>query len=489
MPARAFLFTPKWISVYPPARAKVTKVIVSRCASWQGRRFVAPLIGGTTMVRKKLAAAAILAKFLGISAASADILHPVVVQANPVNYTPVLVATESVPRPHVDAIAQVGDTIFAGGRFDRVAHSGGSPTYARSNIMAFDARTGVPISSVIPGFRNPSINGQVWAIEAFGDSVYIGGQFTGVNGLARVNLVRIDAHSGEVITSFNAGFLGGIVKDLEIWSPPGRSPMLVVAGSMGKKLIGLDPTTGRNTRYFDLGISDGIPNARGGVIVFSFAINPAGTLLVATGNFSTVAGQARARLFIADLTGPRATLHPWYYPGFAKPCSSTHPRRIAYLQGVDFSPDGSYFVVAATGQVPLTRADIWPEGTSTYHTVCDAAARFELADMTRPVWINYTGGDSVWSTSVTGAAVYVQGHFRWLDNPNGFASQDGGGAARRLGIGAIHPTTGRALPWAPPKPADIGGTAFLATDEGLWVGSDSQRFNGEPHRGIAFCPL
>jgi hypothetical protein len=319
----------------------------------------------------------------------------------------------------------------------------------------------------------------------------VGGQFTTVNGISRPRLVKVNAVTGAVDTNFNAKFTGGILWDLQMWNGPnGSTPTLVVGGTMGKKLLALNPLTGANTRYFDMGIADPIPNAWGSVAIYSLAINPAGTKLVATGNFQTVKGQSRTRLFIADLTGPTATLDTWYYPGFAKPCSSTHPRRIAYLQGVDFSPDGSYFVVTATGQIPKDRpADIWPDGSATYHTVCDAAGRFDLADDQHPVWINYTGGDSVWAAAAAGVAVYVQGHFQWLDNPFGFASQDGGGAVRRLGIGAIHPATGKALPWDPPKPADIGGRAFLITSDGLWVGSDSMKFNGESHRGIAFAPL
>jgi len=123
--------------------------------------------------------------------------------------------------------------------------------------------------------------------------------------------------------------------------------------------------------------------------------------------------------------------------------------------------------------------------------VCDAAARFDMDDDSHPAWINYTGGDSVWATAVTGAAVYVQGHFQWLDNPNGFASSCPAGevCARRTGIGAIDPQTGLALPWNPRKPAQLGGKDFLATSEGLWIGSDSTMVQGEYHRGIAFMPL
>jgi hypothetical protein len=88
----------------------------------------------------------------------------------------------------------------------------------------------------------------------------------------------------------------------------------------------------------------------------------------------------------------------------------------------------------------------------------------------------------------TGAAVYVQGHQRWLDNPLGqnFA---GPGAVPREGIGAIDPTSGKALAWNPGKTRGVGGKDLLATTSGLWVGSDGAYFDGEFRSRIAFCPL
>jgi hypothetical protein len=89
----------------------------------------------------------------------------------------------------------------------------------------------------------------------------------------------------------------------------------------------------------------------------------------------------------------------------------------------------------------------------------------------------------------------VQGHFQWLDNPLGYASkgitnvEQNVFPQQRYGIGAIDPNLGTALSWNPPKPAQIGGKVLLATPTGLWVGSDSERFNNELHRGIAFAPL
>lgn len=408
-----------------------------------------------------------LAVGLVMQPAVADTPHPAVVIENPVNYTPSLVPVDGQPKPIVDAMAVSGDTVFAGGRFTQIEHAG--QVYNRTNVVMFNADTGA-ISPV-----NLDANNRVWAMTTIGDWVYIGGQFTSIGGTNKRSIVRVNARTGQIDPGFTSAVRGRVNV---LAASNGR---LYAGGSFGRRLIALDPVTGKDTGFFDLEISDPIPRAWGRVSVIGMAINPQGTKLVATGNFRQVAGQSRTRLFVADLTGSKATLDPWYYPRFASSCSSDHPRRIAYLQGVDFAPDGTWFAVAATGQISR-------DGDKN-KTVCDAVGRFDLDDPTKPQWINYTGGDSVWSVSVTGAAVYAQGHFQWLDNPDGWASRDGGGAARRLGIGAIHPDTGLALPWNPPKRASIGGRALVATPTGLWVGSDSRRFNTEARHGIAFVPL
>ena len=122
--------------------------------------------------------------------------------------------------------------------------------------------------------------------------------------------------------------------------------------------------------------------------------------------------------------------------------------------------------------------------------LCDAAARFEtnITNPTRPTWINYSGGDTFHSVAATGAAVYVQGHIRALDNPNG-TNGPLPGSSPRQGIGAINPTSGLALPWNPGKTRGVGGKDFLVTPAGLWVGSDGRLFAGEVRDNLAFLPL
>ena len=148
---------------------------------------------------------------------------------------------------------------------------------------------------------------------------------------------------------------------------------------------------------------------------------------------------------------------------------------------VDFSPDGSWFAFVSTGYIPSTGG--------VGRDLCDAAARFEtnIPNPARPTWINYTGGDTLHSVAATDVAVYVQGHQRWLNNPQGRNSA-GPGAVSREGIGAINPSTGLALSWNPGKERGVGGKDLYVTSAGLWVGSDTNLIGGETRRRIALMP-
>lgn len=409
-----------------------------------------------------------------VSAAPA---HPKTVQANPANFTPQLPIAASTA---IYSFAQVGSTMYAGGQFTSI---GG---VTRTNIAAFDATTGV----IAPFSAN--VNGQVWSIVPDTDgNLIISGTFTTVNGSARRGLAKVTT-AGVLVPEFNAN-LNGSVFDAELIS--GR---LIVAGNFTKRLAAVSPVSGAETGYISIPISGTTATNAGATDVYRFSVNPQNSKLVAIGNFTTVGGQSRTRAFMLDL-GATATLSSWYYKPLEKMCAASSIP--AYLRDVDFSPDGTYFVFVSTGYVPLS-GDI---GT----TLCDATARFETSNNApvTPTWINYTGGDTLHSVAVTGAAVYVGGHQRWLDNAQGRDSC-GTGCVARQGIGAIHPTTGKALSWNPMRTRGIGAKELYVTSAGLWVGSDTG--NGgklgcsapagpnldncagkvlENHAGIGFLPL
>jgi len=393
--------------------------------------------------------------------AQASLAQPAVVSDNPADTTPHIVFDG--PSQDVRAYAQVGRTMYAGGRFNQVQDPARTTTYARQNFVAFDRETGV-ISPL-----NLSINGTVGAIEATADgtALFIAGAFSQINGITRRGLVKYDLVNNRIDPTFLPGNLR-TVSDLEL-----ANGSVIAAGNFTKQVVALNPRTGSDIGTIAITVA-GVVVSSDETRVRNIAVSPDGTRLVATGNFATVNGQSRKRAFMLNL-GATATLSTWHAPRFDVNCFRV-PTQIA--QGVDFSPDGSYFVIVSNG------------GTGT-QGLCDAAARFETANVSAtaaPTWINWTGGDALFSVAVTGPAVYVGGHQRWLDNPLGLNSA-GPGAVSRPGIGAIDPVTGRALAWNPTKSRNHGTMVLYATPQGLWVGSDGTLFGREDHAGIGFAPL
>lgn len=416
------------------------------------------------------ASAAMVAGTAGI--VNASIAHPAVVNEDAVAYTPHVAADAVQDRPIAYAINQLGDTIYTGGRFHSVQNSARTQTFERHNLFSFNATTGT-----INSFA-PDVNNDVWAIAPAGGSIYIGGEFTTVNGIARPAIAKLDATTGALDTTFDPAINHGRVTEIHLVD--GR---LLVSGTFQSRLVALNPTTGKNTGYINLPITGTVPVSTTPGQVFKFSVNPAGTRLVAVGNFTAVDGQVRQRAFMLNLGTDTTSLSSWYYTPLNTKCASNTGNRVAQLTDVDFSPDGSYFVFVSTGFVPAQNSQI---GTA----ICDAAARFETSNLspTAPTWINYTGGDTLHSVAVTGAAVYVQGHSRWLDNPFGRDSA-GPGAVVRWGGGAIDPVTGKANSWDPIMKHATGGYDFYASPTGLWIASDGKFFNTKHHYGIAFCAL
>ncbi|MGH3102234.1 MAG: hypothetical protein ACRDPU_14705, partial [Thermoleophilia bacterium] len=231
--------------------------------------------------------------------ASASIALGTVVSANPANFTP------NVASGAVHKFVQVGGTMYAGGAFSSVSTPAGvSPggTFARSNIVAFNASTGV-VSSFAP-----TVNGAVWAMASDGTSLWIGGSFSSVNGVARRGVAKLNRTTGAVDTAFNANFASGNVTDLALVG--GR---LIAGGTFPGKLRAVNPATGANTGYLNLSISGSVTTNAGPVEVYRFAVNPAGTRLVAVGNFTSVGGQTRYRAFMLTLGVTSGTLNAWYY--------------------------------------------------------------------------------------------------------------------------------------------------------------------------------
>jgi PKD domain-containing protein/malectin (di-glucose binding ER protein) len=404
--------------------------------------------------------------------------------------------TPDVNNGSVTAFAQVGSTMYAGGPFTSVSpHATPGTVYTHNYIFAFNPTTGAIDNT---NFL-PIVNGEVDTIipGPAANEVYIGGQFTTVNGVS-MRVALLNTTNGSIVSTWKPSAMNALTNKLVY-----ADNMLFVGGTFTTVggvthdgLVALNPTTGKVLPYVNLNFT-GHHNynvqcnpgtqtcANAGTGVLSMDVNPAGTEMVVVGNFTSVSGDPRDQVAMIDLGATSATDDEnWATDAYTAACFSN--AFDSYIRDVQFSPDGSYFVIAATGGSG-TNSD----GTN---SSCDTAARYEsngTGSDVRPTWIDYTGQDSFWTVAISGTAVYLGGHERWTNNSHGY-DYAGPGAVPRPGIAALSPISGLALPWNPGRnPRGGGAHALLLTSTGLWVGSDTDYIGNRQyqHDKMAFFPL
>ena len=391
---------------------------------------------------------------------------------------PVL-GTPHVMNGAVLGIAQVGDRIVAVGSFTRVSPAS---TYrrpkddlVRRGIFAFDARTG----AIDRSFRVSLGGGEATAIDTDGTHLFVGGEFRSVNGERQHGkLVKLTA-TGRVVDGFRARpdadvntlvvrgsrvYVGGAFT--HIGSRP-RSRLAAVAASNGAVLPSVRvPFTGVFTRPV------------GRTAVKRIDVTPDGRRLVAIGNFARVGGRSRVQVAVLDVSGARARVTGWRTNRFDARHNHCHREFGSFVRDVDLAPDGRWFVVVTTGGY---------SGGVRSGTLCDTSSRWSVQRGRNPAWVSYTGGDTTNGVEVAAGAVYVGGHMRWENNPYA-GDRAGPGAVPREGIAALDPVTGLPLSWNPGRARGVGAQAFLATPDGLWVGSDTTLLADQRRGRIALMP-
>ena len=107
---------------------------------------------------------------------------------------------------------------------------------------------------------------------------------------------------------------------------------------------------------------------------------------------------------------------------------------------------------------------------------CDSASRFDASSTgstSSPPGSTTPAPTRCYSVAVTSSAVYVGGHYRWLNNPYG-QDRPAAGAVPRPGLAALDPANGVPLSWNPGRnPRGHGAEVVYATATGVWVGSDT----------------
>lgn len=403
------------------------------------------------------------------------------------------------------SMLQAGDWIYVGGIISAVYNPGTRQTVGGfHNLFRFSATTHQLDAHWQPQayrtrtiYRDAGVTGL--AASADGATIYAAGAFTtvasgpGKTGVTRNGVAAFSAATGAVVSGFNAavGAGGGpaIVNDVEyvndtLWLGGTFNHLSNVAQ---RSLASVDPLTGAlTTRISDLGFS-GRVTATTPTKVWQIAINPQHTAAALIGNFTTVRGATHKDVVVLNIdgTGGVSSVSSWNAPTYLDASQSKCNPKDTWARGVDWSPDGQYFDIAASGGGGF---NAWPG-------LCDALSRFAYttnSDAT-PALVNFTGYDSLFAVCDTGDYLYTGGHNKNLSA----AIYVNGRKVRTVrqahyGIGAIYanptnpnygfavPTwnntdqTGRGAGWA--SCLAVGGGPSVGG--GVYVGGDAPKVNG-----------
>ena len=401
--------------------------------------------------------------------------HPSLVSENASFFTPGAVDGR------VEAIAIDGDTVFVGGTFTQIQMALDGEVIDQPYLFAYSKSTG----AIIRDF-DPKLNKPVRALQTIGDGagIFAGGEFTTVNGETnRKGLVKLD-HSGDRVQGFSAR------PNRRVYTMDRSGNTLYIGGNFDRigaspveYLAAIDVTTGALLPNINLDF-DGVVSSsitKGFGSVDDIEITSDNQLMVVVGNFTSINGISRTRLALLEL-GDTAVISTWNTDIYDIDCPAG--RLPQYIKGLDIAPDDSYFITGSTGWYRLGSGE----------AACDAINRFDLDDLTntdaQPQWSSFTGGDAVYDVAASEHAIYVGGHFRWLNNAHGndFA---GPGAIPRRGFGVLDPLNGLPLlNWrADRNPRGVGVFALEVEPEGLYIGDDTDFLNGFEHLKLKFLPI
>ena len=369
----------------------------------------------------------------------------------------------------VQSIVSHGNSVYVGGTFTTIRnYPADASNISQAYLFKFNVATGL----IDQSFR-PTLNGDVegLALSSDGSSIFVGGGFTTINGQSRERLAKLNTSNGSVNQTFVAN-ANNEVLDIAL------SDHGLIAGGRFRyvndvnreRLVAVNPTTGAVVNSFDIPVTVGRFYSP---YVAELEVSPDGDWLVITGNFKDVDGFERVLAAVITLSGSSPSVANWASDRFT--CT---------IRGLDISPDSSWFVINTTGSY---------QGPD---ELCDTTSRWEFPPaMTgtglEPTWENHTGGDTVWAAEITESVIYVGGHQRWENNPypSPGGDDDGPGSVERPGIAALDPLSGVPLSWNPGRDRGRGVEAFLATDDYLFVGSDTVLFADVVRQRLAVLPV
>ena len=307
--------------------------------------------------------------------------------------TPPTVAADALPTVQIDGVvwSQViaGKRVFAGGRFATARPAGAAPgvdTVPRSNILAYDIESGVLDATFAPVF-----NAQVRTVAVSPDNtrLYVGGDFTTVNGVTRNRVAAFDIATGALADSFapNVGyFVHSIV--------PTDTTVYV-----GGNFAGVGTASRNNLAAFAASngaLLDWAPRAVGGLVT-SMVISPDRTRLVVGGQFTTMNGSSAPGYGLAAVDAVTGALVPWAANTVVRSAGANAGITSLHSDGANVY--GTGYVFGSGGNLEGVFSASWNGGSVN--------------------WISDCHGDS-YSVHADSTAVYAVGHAHYCGNIGGF---------------------------------------------------------------------
>ena len=328
----------------------------------------------------------------------------------------------------VNAVAYLGNTLYLGGSFTSVDGQ------TRNRLAACDAATGNLLS------WNPNANGVVRALKVSpaGTRVYVGGDFSAVGGAARSRVAALSPSSGgafgwspyvndsvKAVTTSNSGATVYVGGDFDSAEGAGR-----------RRLAAFNATSGNLSTTFKPNVSNGTGNF---ATVLSMDVSADGNTLYFGGDFALVNGSSR-RNAAAVSTGV-ATLRAW------------SPSATADIVGE--------VTVSASGRTVFAGGRATGGYVQAYGPTAGGS----------PVWNVASNGD-VEAIVVSSSILYVGGHFTSI------------GGSNRGHLAALRASGGGLESWDPDADGVFGAFGAAITGSRVAFGGEFANVNGENHRGV-----
>ncbi|MDX2971259.1 LamG-like jellyroll fold domain-containing protein [Kribbella solani] len=354
----------------------------------------------------------------------------------------------------VQGLAVANGKAYAGGRFTSVRPPGaaaGTGEVSQAYLAAFDASTGALVSSF-----NPVLNGQVYAVAASADGsrIFVGGDFTTVNGQTRNRIAAFDTATGALVANWKPS-VSYRVKTIAV-----SGTTVYFGGSFG-----LVNSQTRN-RLAAVSIDNATllpwaPSVNGDVYAIDVADN--GSKVYAGGQFSAVNGTNQNT--VTSLDPVSGAVLPFPGASAVPPPNGSCTTRV---KAIDASGDTVYFGNGGDGGGCF-----------------DGTWAADIATNTLK-----------WKNQCLGATEAVKVVNGWLykgSHAHDCANQGAGGFPQGFGYRFLLSeklSDGTLGSWFPNTDADpnsvtnVGPLAFATGGNDLWVGGDFLNVNGSGQQGL-----